>query len=54
MHDRRKRIALLPASSIGMAKVLMAKEKAAKSPPITEPTRSMAQPVQVVNSIGVM
>ena len=40
------------SSSIGMAKTLMAKEKAANSAPTTEPTISSAQPVGVVNRIA--
>ena len=40
------------SSSIGTAKTLMAKEKAANSAPTTEPTSSSAQPFGVVNSIA--
>ena len=40
------------SSSIGTAKTLIAKAKAAKSAPTALPTRSRAQPVGVRNSIG--
>ena len=40
------------SSSMGMEKVLMAKEKAAKRAPTAEPATSMAQPIQVRKRVG--